>query len=134
MIKTPWNKDKSAGQKKGFTQLEIRLLQEKLANECLTLELTLFTLGIKTNLKSNSLIRLKVLDVARSEENFKIARDLIVKENKKDEDYLFSYKRGKHISRAYYAKLVKKWAVMLELDPGEYSTMSVVNGKRGEGK
>lgn len=63
MTKTPWNKNKSIGQKKPFTPRQIEMLKEFLSNAGKTKELALFSFGIDSMLRASDLLKLKVEDV-----------------------------------------------------------------------
>lgn len=60
---TPWNKNKSIGQKKPFTPRQIEMLKEFLSNAGKTKELALFSFGIDSMLRASDLLKLKVEDV-----------------------------------------------------------------------
>ena len=63
MTKTPWNKNKSVGQKKGFTPRQIEMLREFLENKKAWMELALLNTGIATMLRASDLLKLRVEDV-----------------------------------------------------------------------
>jgi integrase len=152
MTKQPWNKNKSVGQKKGFSPMQIKALRKKLKENDLILDLALFNTGIDTLLRASDLLKLKVEDVIDWKEKVKETINLkqkktsqshqvilspqtkesiealIKKEGKFENHYLFSspkYGKEKPMSDDFYRNLVKKWAKMLDLDPRDYSTHSL---------
>jgi len=155
MRKTPWNKNKSVGQKKPLTPRQIDMLKEFLENKGKIMELALFSLGIDSMLRSSDLLKLKVEDVVdfkgkvKEQINIKqqktktphkvmiskktalVVFKMIKTEMKYEDDYLFTAKTrgGKNkstpLARISYAKLVKQWCNYLHLDPEDYSTHSI---------
>lgn len=123
MTKTPWNKNKSVGQKKGFTPRQIEMLREFLENKKAWMELALLNTGIDTMLRSSDLLKLKVEDVfdwkgnIKDEVNVKqkktsnshlvnlsekakqALKKWIKESNKYEDDYIFTmkYSRGKRL-------------------------------------
>jgi len=151
VTKSPWNKNKSIGQKKPFTPRQVEMLKEFLTNAGKTKELALFSLGIDSMLRSSDLLKLTVGDVSDfqgkiksiiqlrqkktsqghqviiGKGTIKAVDDLIKKEKKFEDDYLFTTERypGKAMGRVYYANLIKEWCNYLHLDPRNYSTHSI---------
>lgn len=151
-LKEPWNKNKSLGQKKGYTPMQIKALRKILIDKGLIEDLALFNFVIDTMLRASDTLKIKVEDVVdwkgnvKEEINLKQKKtskshkviisintrkslqNLIKKENKFENHYLFSsprHKENKPISRVYYSLLVKKWSKWLDLDPRDYSTHSL---------
>ncbi len=154
---TPWNKNKSIGQKKPFTPRQIEMLKQFLENAGKTKELALFSFGIDSMLRSSDLLKIKVEDVLDHKGKAKQAiqvkqkktgqshqvrigkitgkaiEDLIKKEKKWEEDYLFVADdvrfdfglRKTAMTRGHYALLIKEWCRLLQLNPKDYSTHSV---------
>lgn len=120
---TPWNKNKSIGQKKPFTPRQIEMLKEFLSNAGKIKELALFSFGIDSMLRASDLLKLRVDDVLDFKGKAKQAiqlkqkktsqshqvrigksaqkaiEDLIRKERKFEDDWLFvaddpRYKNG----------------------------------------
>lgn len=150
MTKQPWNKNKSVGQKKPFTPRQIEMLKEFLSNAGKTKELALFSLGIDSMLRCSDLLKLKVEDVSDfkgkikstiqlrqkktgqshqvriGKSTIKVLEDLIRKEKKFEDDFLFTTQRiRKPMGRNKYSDLIKKWCTYLHLDPRDYSTHSI---------
>lgn len=147
----PWNKNKSIGQKKPFTPRQIEMLKEFLGNAGKAKELALFSLGIDSMLRCSDLLKLTVQDVSDFRGKIKstiqlrqkktnqghqvrigksaIAAldDLIRKEKKYEDDFLFTTERypRKAMGRCYYTKLLKGWCKYLHLDARDYSTHSI---------
>jgi integrase len=151
MTKQPWNKNKSVGQKKPFTPRQIEMLKEFLGNAGKVKELALFSLGIDSMLRCSDLLKLKVEDVSDfkgkikstiqlrqkktsqghqvriGKSTIKALENLIKKEKKFEDDYLFTTERypRKAMGRVYYSGLIKEWCKYLHLDPRDYSTHSI---------
>jgi integrase len=151
MTKKPWNAGKSVGQKKPFTPRQIEMLKEFLGNAGEIKELALFSLGIDSMLRCSDLLKLTVQDVSDfkgkikstiqlrqkktsqghqvriGKSTIKALEDLIRKEKKYEDDFLFTTERypRKAMGRGYYSKLVKEWCQFLHLDARDYSTHSI---------
>ena len=154
MVKDPWNKNKSVGQKKPFTPRQVEMLKDILTNKNAIKELALFSFGIDSMLRSSDLLKLKVEDVVdfkgqvktqvnlkqqktkqshmiRIAESTTEAIDRMIKHEKKyEDDWLFTAEvQGKQkktpMSREKYSLVVKLWCQYLHLDPRDYSTHSI---------
>ncbi|SNZ20070.1 tyrosine-type recombinase/integrase [Cohaesibacter gelatinilyticus] len=152
----PWNKDRAVGQKRPFTQDQIRQLANLLKDAERQRELTLFCLGIDTMLRSSDLVRLRVRDLidqngqpkpdfSSSQQKTGAAvvsvitpfsqaalRTWIEVGNLSRRDYLFTSRSGdgsKPITTNFLRRLVKKWAAELGLDPTDYSGHSLRRSK-----
>jgi len=149
----PWNKGKSVGQRKPFTPDQVRLIREILRAEGNLRDLALFCVAIDTMLRASDLLKLRVSDVmegfnGKIKSEFPVqqqkttqptivaltphSQDALVKwirkSGKLDWDYLFTglhKSKNRAISDSQYRKLVKTWAKLARLDPGEYSTHSL---------
>lgn len=151
MTNKPWNAGKSVGQKKPFSPRQIEMLKEFLGNAGKVKELALFSLGIDSMLRCSDLLKLTVQDVSDftgkikstiqlrqkktsqghqvriGKSTIKALDDLIRKEKKFEDDFLFTTERftRKAMGRGYYSKLVKQWCKLLNLDARDYSTHSI---------
>ena len=128
---SPWNKNKSVGQKKPLTPKEVRLLKDILKSKKLIRDLALLSLGLDTMLRAGDLLKLLVLDVLNhkgeirdeiimkqqktkeshiviiSDETKQYLLGLIKNSNKYEDDYLFSSKDcNKSMSVRWYRELV----------------------------
>jgi len=151
-IKTPWNRNKAVGQKKGFSIKQIEIIRELLKNKKKTMELVLLNIGIDTMLRYSDISQLKISDVLDNKgeikkeikliqkktgnfhlvllsENTRETIKLWLQESKKNmQDYIFTGKtksqnfRKDKLSRITYAKIIKNWASYLQLNQEEYST------------
>lgn len=139
MTKTPWNKGKAVGKKKGFEIEQIELIRKCLIARDKTMELALLNVALDTMLRSSDLTKLKVGDVMdcygqiKSHVNLKqqktkhshlVALSPISKEwlskwisegAKRAEDYLFNPRikgggyKNSSLSRHSYASIIKGW-------------------------
>lgn len=151
-IKTPWNRNKAVGQKKGFSIKQIEIIRELLKNKKKTMELVLLNIGIDTMLRYSDISQLKISDVLDNKgeikkeikliqkktgnfhlvllsENTRETIKLWLQESKKNmQDYIFTGKtksqnfRKDKLSRITYARFIKNWASYLQLNQEEYST------------
>jgi len=150
MTKTPWNKNKAVGQKKGFTVEEVELIRRCLIASNKTMELALLNVALDTHLKAKSITVLKVSNIMDYKGNIfdHILNRQITSETK---EWLFKWinEAGKHqgdwlfnprlkgggyktttLTRSTYANIIKEWCVKyLEIDPKNYSTESLRNSK-----
>lgn len=149
LIMVPWNKNKSVGQKKPFTENQVeRIKKIMLANDDLA-GLAMFSCALDSMLRSSDITKLKVGDILDFQENVKsqitlkqqktgaphrirISKETIeyvenylATAKKSNENYLFTAgKKATPMTRKTYARRVKKWASMLGLDYREYATHS----------
>jgi integrase len=149
---TPWNKNKSVGQKKAFTPRQIEVLRQHLVEEGKTMELALLNFGLDTMLRYGDTSKTKVEDVLdhngsiRDVVNLKqqktknshlvklydTSKESIKKwinESKKyEDDYLFTAtfkgvsQRKEKISLTTYSRIIKNWSEYLGLDPKDYAS------------
>jgi integrase len=100
MTKTPWNKNKSVGQKKPFTPRQIEMLREFLVNGNKTMELTLLNTGISTMLRASDLLKLRVGDVLDWKGNIK--EEINIKQKKTSTSHVVALSESTQES-------LKKW-------------------------
>lgn len=149
MTKAPWNKGKSVGQKKPFTEEQTTMLKTLLTNKGEIKELALFSLGIDTILRAGDLLSLKVEDVLDHQGNptlhiniqqekttrphivkysaktGELIKQLIKSQKKRPQDYLFTfYQKKTPMKRVSYSRMIKKWSGYLGLDKKNYATHS----------
>lgn len=147
---TPWNKNKSVGQKKPLSPKQVRLLKDILKSRNRVRDLALFSLGIDTMLRAGDLLSLLVEDVMNHKEAIKdevvmkqqktkaphivlisdetkgYLQDWIRVSKKYEDDFLFTGKKGDSpLTVRWYRNLVKEWVALLGLDPKQYSTHSL---------
>lgn len=145
-----WNKGKVVGPKPPFKLHEIWEIRMRLQLDGRVRDLALFNLAIDSKLRGCDLVALRVADVAhggviqpratviqRKTERavrFELTgqtRDAvaawIVKAKLRPDQHLFPSRvvRSAHLSTRQYARIVKGWAAMIGLDPGEYGTHSL---------
>lgn len=146
----PWNKGKLVGQKHPLKKKEIWNIRYLLEKKHKYRNLAMFNLAIDSKLRSCDLVRLKVSDVMQVASvkeramliqqktgkpvRFEIMPDTrdaltiwIRRANLGPADFLFPSKidRRTHISRRQYARLVKSWASLANLNPENYGTHSM---------
>lgn len=107
MTKTPWNKNKSVGQKKGFTRRQIEVLREFLENKQEWMELAMLNTGIDTMLRSSDLLKLKVEDVSDWKGNIK--DDVNLKQKKTSSSHLVALSDNTKKSLRKWIKESKKY-------------------------
>jgi len=141
----------SGGQKKPFTEAQIKQLKKILKVRNNTRDQALFYTQLDTLLRSSDVLALKVSDIQDDSGNIDSEIDIcqkktknhtivelqpdtirilklwIKKSKKKRSDYLFTGRKDtkKPISHAQHTRLVKKWAELLGLNKDRYSTHSV---------
>ena len=148
--RTPWNKGKLTGQKPPLKRTEIWAIRVHLQLAHRVRDLALFNLAIDSKLRGCDLVRLRARDVALGEQmlsrtmvvqqktgrpvQFEITEPArtalqawIAKAGLGSQDYLFTSRhRGKaHLSTRQYARLVKGWVTLINLDPTLYGTHSL---------
>lgn len=149
MTKTPWNKNKPAGQKKPFSPSQIEKIKETLINNNDFAGLVLFSCAIDSLLRSSDITKLKVGDVLdfegnvrrqivlkqkKTKKNHKVRfsketaeylKNYLISSGKVEEDYIFTAGSKKTpITRRTYSRRVKQWASILNLDYRDYATHS----------
>lgn len=149
----PWNAGRHVGQKRPFSLEQIKQLAQTFTQFDERRNLCLFCLGIDTSLRGSDLIRLTVGDVidqqGRPRQELRLiqqktaepitavlsafTRSAIVqwlaKPGLKNEDWLFPGRNGQPLTTNHLRRLVKKWAVTLDLDPEDYSSHSLRRSK-----
>ena len=144
----PSNKGQIFGQKKPFPLKEIAQISQVLELDKRFRDLCLFCVGIDTMLRSSDLLKLRVSDVM--DRTGQPKQEILFRQTKTGKpvaailnsyaekalrcwvdnaalhhsDYLFTAKRGDGstpITTNYLRRLVKQWAVMIDLDPEGYS-------------
>ncbi|MDA9818080.1 tyrosine-type recombinase/integrase [Flavobacteriaceae bacterium] len=83
---TPWNKNKSIGQKKPFSPKQIRLLKDILKSKNAVRDLALLALAIDTMLRAGDLLNLLVEDVMSY--NGDIKDEIIIKQQKTSQSHI----------------------------------------------
>ncbi len=141
---TPWNKNKSVGQKKHLTDSQIQELRAHLASK--PRDLALFSLQLDSMLRSSDVIKLKVEDITdfegkvKEELNIKqkktrrphivalspftqtVLQNYISAEKLASTDYLFRGSKGKHICYETHRAAWKSWGKLLGVDSALYAT------------
>ena len=148
--KEPWNKDRIVGKKRGFTLEQVHKIRDKLKELEDLFELALFYFGIDSMKRGSDFLRLKVKDVmtvqgeiipifylkqkktkvpnfvALTRPTQKILKLYIESRNLESDDYLFSLRKGRHISTVTLRLLIKKWATYAGIkDTSHYSGHSL---------
>jgi integrase len=148
--KIPWNKGKLIGQKPPLKLNEIYTIRTRLQLEKKTRDLALFNLAIDSKLRGCDVVKLKVSDVIRgnracsramiiqqktgipvqfeiTEQTRKSIEAWYAKAQLKFDDYLFPSRNSNspHIATRQYARIVKSWVSLIDLDPYTYGTHSL---------
>jgi len=143
----PWNKGKLIGQKPPFKLEEVWAIRIRLQISKNISELALFNLAIDSKLRGCDLVRIRVKDVSHSGSvsnrtmilqrktlqpvQFEISsqtrssiESLMAQHEFRGQDYLFKSRlmSSEHLSTRQYARIVKKWAAHIGLDPTIYGT------------
>jgi integrase len=145
-----WNKGKLIGQKAPLKLKEIYAIRTRLQMGNRVRELALFNLAIDSKLRGCDLVKLRVSDIAQS--NQVVARAIVMQQKTqrpvqfeltqqtrestqawlnaaqlKAGDFVFpSRVRGReHISTRQYERLLKHWVKEIGLDPAAYGTHSM---------
>jgi len=146
----PWNKGKLIGQKPPLKLNEIYAIRIRLQLAHNTRELALFNLAIDSKLRGCDIVKLRVSDVMRGDRV--CSRAMIVQQKTglpvrfeiteqtrhsieawvgegqlKYNDYLFPSRNAvsPHITTRQYARIVKSWVSLIDLDPYTYGTHSL---------
>lgn len=147
-----WNKGKVIGQKRAFTLDELVKIEAHLNAQCNWHDLALLSFGLDTMFRASDLLSTKVWQVryqngpirtliARKQKKTKhVVNPVLTKQTqtylrkwidvsgKLDNDYIFTRSKASnalHISRGYYADIVKAWAKELGHDTSEFSSHSI---------
>lgn len=147
---TPWNKGKLIGQKPPLKLNEIYAIRTRLQLAEKIRDLALFNLAIDSKLRGCDIVKLKVSDVIRGdracsramiiqqktgipvqfeimEQTRKSIEAWHAKAQLKFDDYLFPSRNtnSPHITTRQYARILKSWISLIELDPYSYGTHSL---------
>jgi integrase len=152
----PWNKGKVLGQKRAFAPEEIRRIEAYLLAQEHWHDLALLGFGLDTMFRASDLLSTQVWHVQyqngpirnliprRQRKTKHVVNPVLTTQTqhylqrwikvsgKQKNDYLFTRRKpvsARHISRSYYADIVKSWAEFLGHDPSEYSTHSIRRSK-----
>ncbi len=148
--KVPWNKGKLTGPKPPLKLKEIWAIRVQLQLAGRSRDLALFNLAIDSKLRGCDLVAIRVSDITRTGRvlsrasvvqnktgkpvKFEItdqARDSvscwIEKASLTGNQFLFPSRMSKspHLSTRQYARIVKDWIAMIDLDPNVYGTHSL---------
>ena len=146
----PWNKGRLIGQKLPLKPREIWAIRVRLQILRRTRDLALFNLAIDSKLRGCDLVRLRIGDVTQGgkvlnramvmqrktgqpvkfeiSEQTREAVDAWIKKNElKAEGYLFPsrFHEYPHLSTRQYARIVKYWVSLIDLDASLYGTHSL---------
>ena len=151
-----WNSEAVVGQKEPFTLEQTKRIEVHLLETENWHDLALQSVGLDSLLRGGDLLALTVSKVTypsgkirttiptkQQKTNLPVLPALndhtkaylaywIMVSGKSPNDSLFTRtkpRKSKPITRAYYAKIIKSWAVMLGLEPSEYSTHSMRRSK-----
>lgn len=149
-----WNAGRKAGQKKPFTIAHIQTLARYLEDNKAYRDLCLFCVGIDSSLRGGDLLNLKVGDVldgrgytkselkTRQQKTGEIViaalspytqsaiNCYVIESGLGLDDYLFPSRITKQsITTNFLRRLVKQWALILDLDPSDYSSHSLRRSK-----
>jgi len=146
----PWNKGKILGPKPPFRLKEVWAIRIRLQLDQRIRDLALFNLAVDSKLRGCDLVALKVGDISHggivaaraaivqhktgrpvrfelTEQTRNAVEAWIVKANLCDAQFLFPSRlvRSPHLSTRQYARIVKRWAALIGLDPDNYGTHSL---------
>ncbi len=146
----PWNKGKLIGQKPPLSLKEIWGIRIRLQIAGRVRDLALFNLAIDSKLRGCDLVGLRVRDVAHgarivsratvlqqktgqpvrfeiTEETRTAVQAWITLRNLAATDFLFPsrHQRSGHLSTRQYARIVKRWVLLIGKDPYDYGTHSL---------
>lgn len=152
MSNPSWNAGRAVGPRTAFTHAEVTLLIERLQKAGAFHDLALLTTGIDTMLRASDLLRLRVRDVTRVDESIREhlvwrqrktgsnvspvltptsrywLKHWIEVNGKRQTDFLFTGMKPRDaapLTASTWRRKVKTWAVMIGLDPAEYSSHSI---------
>ena len=147
MTITQWNKNRSVGERAGFSITETQAIYRTLKHK--PFELCLFCIALDTMLRASDILKLRVRDIQNADgtireritikqqktrfpvypiltsNTIEACKRWIAHSNKHANDYLFSSKFSKPITAGWYRTLVKRWASAIDLSPEHYSTHSL---------
>ncbi len=148
----PWNKERTVGPRKEFTQTQVKELDTYLGSKSSGHDLCLFMVGIDTMLRAANLVEVRVRDVTlpdgtvrqtfpwKQNKSSKPVYPVLTPDTQKaignwiDEsgksygDYLFTRNKpsdGPPITDGYYRELIKEWVEAIGLFPNDYSGHSL---------
>jgi integrase len=147
---TPWNSRRIVGAKAPFKPKHVWAIRQQLKSAGAVRDVALFDCAIDAKLRGCDLVKLRVSDVAPGGSlrqrvtviqqktgrpvPFEITdptRDALSAwlslRGRRDDDWLFPsrVRPGEHISTRQYARLVKSWVSMIDLEPRAYGTHSL---------
>ncbi|MDH3690943.1 MAG: tyrosine-type recombinase/integrase [Gammaproteobacteria bacterium] len=147
---TPWNKGQLTGPKPPFKLKEVWAIRTRLQIQGCIRDLALFNLAIDSKLRGCDLVSLTVNDVSRggralsraaivqrktgkpvqfelSEHTRSSVESWILLAALRDGQFLFPSRLAgsPHLSTRQYARIVKRWALLIGLDPKSYGTHSL---------
>ena len=148
--KRPWNSGEIVGPKPPLKLKEIWAIRIRLQLQSRLRDLALFNLAIDSKLRACDLVRLRVRDVYHSgsvatraslvqqkthrpvqfeitEQTRNAVTAWLRYQQLRPDDYLFPSRsrRGQHIGRRHYARLLHSWLGDIGLDPTAYGTHSL---------
>jgi integrase len=146
----PWNKGKVLGPKPPFRLKEVWAIRIRLQFDQRIRDLALFNLAVDSKLRGCDLVALKVGDISHGgvalaraaviqhktgrPARFELAEQTrhaveawIAKADLSEAQYLFPSRlsHSPHLSTRQYARIVKRWAALISLDPENYGTHSL---------
>jgi integrase len=147
---TPWNSRKIVGAKAPFKPKHVWAIRQQLKSAGAVRDVALFDCAIDAKLRGCDLVKLRVSDVAPGGSvrqrvtviQQKTGRPVpfeitdptraalcawLSLRGRRDDDWLFPsrVRPGEHISTRQYARLVKSWVSMIDLEPCGYGTHSL---------
>lgn len=146
----PWNRGRLIGQKPPLKPREIWAIRIRLQMLVKKRDLALFNLAIDSKLRGCDLVKLKVSDVYSgsqvvsramiqqqktgqnvqfelTDQTRKAVQEWIDQAGLHSGSYLFPSRQSvaTHLSTRQYARMVKRWFILVGLDPNEYGTHSL---------
>ncbi|MEJ1336927.1 MAG: tyrosine-type recombinase/integrase [Candidatus Sedimenticola sp. (ex Thyasira tokunagai)] len=146
----PWNKGRLLGQKKPLKLKEIWGVRIRLQIQRKVRDLALFNLAIDSKLRGCDIVRLRVRDISHgtkvlsrstvlqkktgqpvqfeiTEQTREAVEKWIYRAALRHDQYVFPSRKdpSKHVTTRQYARIVKSWIRMIDLDPSEYGTHSL---------
>jgi integrase len=148
--KQPWNIGRIVGAKPPLKPKHVWGIRQRLKAGGHYRDLALFNCAIDAKLRGCDVVRLRVSDVAPggslrqrgaviqqktgrpvpfeiTEPTREALREWLSRRGKRGDDWLFPSRcrPGDHISTRQYARLVREWVAMIDLDPRAYGTHSL---------
>ena len=147
---TPWNSRRVIGAKPPFKPKHVWAIRQQLKSAGRVRDVALFDCAIDAKLRGCDLVKLRVSDVAPggslrqrvtviqqktgrpvpfeiTEPTREALSAWLALRGRRDDDWLFPsrVRLGEHISTRQYARLVKCWVEMIDLEPRAYGTHSL---------